>query len=410
MKILMLTPWLPHPPNWGFAKRVFHTIEVLARRHEVTLLSYSEGHDAASIKVLQGLCHAVHTVVPTPPPFGKRVAQLASLASRTSFQRRMTVSAPMQQALDRLLKETAYDVVHLQSSQMAGFRFAPGSVVVLDEHNIEYELYYRMYQGEGSLFRRYFSWLEYHRFKREEIASWQSVAGCATTSEREARIINGIAPDLPTVVVPNAVDTEYFSPSSAPVDPHAIVFTGLMKYRPNVDGAAFFVKDILPRIVAVEPRATFYIVGADPPPQVLQLASPNVIVTGSVPDVRPFVERAAVFVVPLRMGSGTRLKVLEGLAMGKPMVSTALGCEGIELTHGEHLLIADDAQPFADAVLEVMQSPARAQHLSKEGRALVLRQYRWDTAVEALETLYARVTASRRADGDLAHMAPAPTV
>ena len=140
--------------------------------------------------------------------------------------------------------------------------------------------------------------------------------------------------------------------------------TGLMKYRPNVDGATFFVREILPRIVQVRPGATFYVVGGEPAPEVLRLAGPNVVVTGGVDDVRPYVHKAAVFVVPLRVGSGTRLKVLEGLSMGKPMVSTALGCEGIDVVAGEHLLVADQAAPFADAVLALMDDPARSRQLA----------------------------------------------
>ena len=171
--------------------------------------------------------------------------------------------------------------------------------------------------------------------------------------------------------------------------------TGLMKYRPNVDGATFFVREILPRILRVRPAAIFYVVGGEPAPEVLRLAGPNVVVTGGVDDVRPYVHKAAVFVVPLRVGSGTRLKVLEGLSMGKPMVSTALGCEGIDVTDGEHLLVADQAAPFADAVLALMDDPARSRRLAEGGRALMLAQYRWETAGAALEAFYDRLVAAR---------------
>jgi glycosyltransferase involved in cell wall biosynthesis len=208
------------------------------------------------------------------------------------------------------------------------------------------------------------------------------------TSQREVEILHALSPATPATVVPNAVDTDFFTPAAAPVDPDAIVFTGLMKYRPNVDAAIFFVRDILPRILAKRPTAVFYLVGGEAPPAVTRLASAHVVVTGSVDDVRPYVHRAAVFAVPLRMGSGTRLKVLEGLSMGKPMVSTSLGCEGIDLAHGKHLLIANEAETFADAVVELMANPEMAGRLGVEGRDLMLRRYRWETATEELEGFY----------------------
>ena len=391
MRILIVSPFLPHPPNWGFAKRVYHLLEVLSRSHSVSLLTYADDRDAESVQALRAFCAEVHTVPTRPLRFGKRFAQLLSVVSTVSFQRRVTDNPEMQQKLDELTRGEPYDIIQVESSQMAGFRFDRRSVVVLDEHNIEYELYYRMYQSERSAARRLFSWLEYYKFRREEIASWQTVSGCVMSSRRELEILQALCPGTPATVVPNAVDTDFFMPAAVPVDPDAIVFTGLMSYRPNVDAAIFFVRDIMPRILAKRHSAVFYIVGGDAPPEVARLASPNVVVTGSVDDVRPYVHQAAVFVVPLRMGSGTRLKVLEGLSMGKPMVSTSLGCEGIDVVQGEHLLIADEANTFADAVLDLMTQPEMAGRLGVEGRRLMLRRYRWETATEELEEFYGRL-------------------
>ncbi len=399
MKILLISPWLPYPLNWGFAKRVFHVLDVLGRRHDVTLVAFSHGDDDADVKVLEAHCAAVHTVPAPTFALGKRVAQLTSLLSPKSFQRRLIHSPLMQQKLDELTAGEPFDIIHLETSQMECYRFDPRSVLVLDEHNIEYELYYRMYQSEGTAIRRWFNWLEYYKFKREETASWRASHGCVLTSQREASLLGEIVPAVPTAVVPNAVDTDYFAPSSIAVEPDTIVLTGLMKYRPNVDGALFFVNEIFPRILRQRPGATFYIVGGEAPPEVTRLAAQNVIVTGSVEDVRPYVHKAAVFAVPLRMGSGTRLKVLEGLSMGKPMVSTALGCEGIELVHGQHLLIADGAEAFAAAVLDLLSRPDLAQRLSDEGRALMLRQYRWEHAVDALEAFYRQLLPAANGTG-----------
>ena len=178
MNILLLCPWFPYPANWGFAKRVYHILEVLARRHTITLLTYTDGDDAAQLEALRKLC-TVHTVPRPALPFGKRLGQLASLPSPVSFQRRLMYAPAMQVALDTLSRGTPFDVIHVSTSQMACFRFDPRSTLVLDEHNVEYELYYRVAQAEGSLPRRVFNWLEYAKFKREEIA-----AGAPSTAAR----------------------------------------------------------------------------------------------------------------------------------------------------------------------------------------------------------------------------------
>jgi glycosyltransferase involved in cell wall biosynthesis len=204
-------------------------------------------------------------------------------------------------------------------------------------------------------------------------------------------------PGLLTEVVANAVDVDYFRDADQPIDLCAIVMTGLMHYRPNIDGALYFLREIFPHILASRPEMVFYIVGAGASEELKRHAGPNVVVTDTVPDVRPYVRKAAVFVVPLRMGGGTRLKVLEGLAMEKAVVSTSLGSEGIDVTDGEQLLIVDDPRPFADAVLALLNDRARARTLGRRGREFVERQYKWEAVVNRLENFYSRLLAERPA-------------
>src|SRR5262249_35698629 len=251
-------------------------------------------------------------------------------------------SAAMQQTLTDLCTRQPYDIVQVESSQFAGFHFDRRSALVLDEHDIVYELLDRIRSHERSPIRSWYNGFEFRKFQRAEIRTWQSVSACVTPSNREAEIIRGLAPATPTCVAPNGVDVEYFAPSRTPIDANAIVMTGYMRTRPNIDGAVYFIEHILPRVLAVRPDAVVYVGGAGAPRVRRRLAGPHVVIPGAVPDVRPYVERAAVFVVPLRMGGGTRLKVLEGLSMLKPMVSTSVGCEGIDVTHREHLLIGDE--------------------------------------------------------------------
>jgi polysaccharide biosynthesis protein PslH len=398
MRILIVSPVVPYPPSWGFATRVFQIVRLLARRHAVTVVAYGDTADTESVARLTEHGARVH-VVPRATGIGvKRRAQIASLFSTRSYQWRGMYSAAMQRTLDEVMSREAFDIVQIESSQLAAFTYDRRPAFVVDEHNIEYELLYRMCQTERTVARRSYNWLEYQKFKREEIRTWRSASGCVTTSDREADIVRQLSGGTPVTTVPNAVDVEYFRPSPASSDAHAVAMTGLMKYRPNVDGAQFFAGEILPRVHARNPDVDFYAVGGDPSAEVQELARSHVIVTGSVPDVRPYLDKAGAVVVPLRMGSGTRLKVLEGLSMAKPMVSTSVGCEGIEVVDGEHLLIRDDAQGFADAVVELLGNPERASRLGRQGRQLVLAKYRWETVVDHLEAFLEKIraTASRR--------------
>jgi sugar transferase (PEP-CTERM/EpsH1 system associated) len=389
MRILILSPVLPYPPTWGFVTRVYHFVRLLARKHDVTLVSYADGTaDGEHLARLKAVCGDVHTVPAPISKDSKRLHQLKSLFSPVSYQWRSHRSDAMQRTLTEITGRHRFDVIQIESSQMGCFELDRRAALVLDEHNIEYELLYRTFKTEASPVRRAYNWIEFRKFKREEISAWQRSTGTVTTSAREAEMIREMVPGKPTKSVPNAVDVEYFSPSAEPEDPDAIVLTGLMKYRPNVDAAVYFVRDVLPRIVAARPNLVFYVVGGEPPDEVKQLAGRNVVVTGTVPDVRPYVRKAAVFVVPLRMGSGTRLKVLEGLSMAKAMVSTSLGCEGIDVEDQKHLLIADDPASFAASVLRLLDDAALAKRLTAAGRELVIRQYRWETVVDDLETFY----------------------
>ena len=274
---------------------------------------------------------------------------------------------------------------------MAGFDYGSSALVVLDEHNIEYELLYRMFRTEKSLTRRLYNGMEYLKFRHEEQQSWKQAGGCILTSEREEKILKAHLPNKPTITAPNGVDIDYFSPTTVPTKPNEIVFSGLMNYRPNIDGAQYLVREILPLLLAQHPDIHLTLVGMGAGDEIYELADPHVTVTGEVPDVRPYITQAAVVLVPLRMGSGTRLKVLEGLSMEKGIVSTSLGCEGIAVADGKHLLIADTPEAFAGAVTRLMRDPDLSSSLGKQGRTLVKEHYSWIPIIQEMEAFYDRM-------------------
>jgi glycosyltransferase involved in cell wall biosynthesis len=192
-------------------------------------------------------------------------------------------------------------------------------------------------------------------------------------------------------VVANGVDLEYFTPWTGDIEPRTVVFNATLDYRPNVDAVTHLVEDVWPLVLAQCPSARLAIVGNAPERAAQRLRRPTVDVVGRVPDVRPHLGRAQVVAVPVRIGGGTRLKVVEALSMAKPMVSTSLGCEGLALADGRHLLIADDAETFAARVLQLFEDPALGQRLGRAGRTAAEENYSWELAGDRLEALYRRI-------------------
>lgn len=406
LRILIITPSLPYPPIWGFGTRVYQLLRHLTQRHQVTVLTYGSAADAYRVTPLEELGVRVVTVPQGHPEAGSvRRAQLGALLSPVSYQTWQLRTNAIQRACDRLLAEQSFDIIQVESSPMLSLHLRSRAPLLLDEHNIEYELLERTFREERSPARKLYNWIEYRKLRREEHRSWRRADACLFTSPREREIFQALLPAKRAIVVPNGVDVDYFRPTETTQLPCTIVFTGLMRYRPNADAVISFVREILPRIRRVRPEAVFTIVGSGVPPEVARLAGPNVIVTGTVEDVRPYVARSAVFVVPLRMGSGTRLKVLEGLAMGKAMVSTKLGCEGIAVRDGEHLLIADEPADFARAVLRLFDARNEAAELRAHGRALIEREYSWRSIYGHLELFYEGLIREPERNADVAAVA-----
>ncbi len=233
-----------------------------------------------------------------------------------------------------------------------------------------------------------FNRIEYQRFRRFEQRAWRKVDGCIVTSGREVAIVRASAPEVPIEVVPNGVDLAYFAPAAEPPKPYTLVFNGVLDYRPNLDAALFLAQEIWPLVVARCPEARLSIVGRNAGVDLRDLRRPGIELIGEVPDIRPYIQGAAAVVVPIRMGGGTRLKVVEALSMGKAIVSTSLGCEGISVRDGEHLLVADDAKAFAARIVDVLESPDLGAALGRAGRRLAEREYSWELSADQIDALY----------------------
>lgn len=395
MKLLFLAPYLPSPPQSGAPRRVHGLISELSRRHDVSLLAFTvPGEDAdAAIRATKEYCAEVVTVENDHLDRAlsgkmKRGMQMRSLFGKKSFERLAYFEPRFQRELDRLVVRGGFDVIMTEHSQMACYRLPRTARLVLDEHNIEYDILCRTTTAERLSVRKLYSWVNYLKLRREERAAWQQFDGVTLTSERDEMVLRRDAPGTRTAVIPNGVDTEYFVPSEALVDPDTILFFGAINYYPNTEGLLFFLDEVFPTVKRQRPRAKLMIVGQLPPPAIVARAAEDVNVAGLVDDVRPYLERAAVVIAPLRIGGGTRLKIVEAMAMGKTIVATRLGAEGLEVKGGEDILLGDTAADFASQVMRALGDEVLTVRLGKAARKRAEEQYSWKGAVDRLERFY----------------------
>ncbi|HKW78867.1 MAG TPA: glycosyltransferase family 4 protein, partial [Candidatus Limnocylindria bacterium] len=348
LRILVVSAYPPSRTSGGRV-RLRALMRELAERHDVSLLCYADGAERDAILAD---CASAELIASDRLAAGgrvKRAGQLRSLLSATTYERRVHLTAAFQAAIDRTLARERFDVVHVEGSQMAGFRYPPGTTVVLDEQNVEYDVLLRAAAVAGGLPRRLFTLVNAYKLRGEEQRAWRSVAACAVPSTRDEAIVRGAVPGALTAVVPNGVDLRFFEPRDHPRQARTILFLGQLGYYPNTDALRWFRSEIWPRVRGACPETRLIVVGPSAPPDIAEWSADGVHVAGAVPDVRPYLAAATAVVVPLRAGGGTRIKILEALAMRCPVVSTPLGAEGLDVTDGHDILLADGAPAFADA-------------------------------------------------------------
>jgi sugar transferase (PEP-CTERM/EpsH1 system associated) len=362
---------------------------MLARQHRVSLLASDDGVMPAvpqSLAPLEDFTARVR-IVPQIATSPKRVRQLLNALRGKSTYLSQHVTTGMQSVLNEMLAAEQYDAIVFECALASDYILPADLKIILDQHNIEYEILYRTYLHERLSLRKWYNWRESRLVKEAELRLCQRANALVMTSEREQVALRKLLPHNVIAVVPNGVDIDYFNATTAvQAQEHSIIFTGSMEYYPNIEAVLFFARTCWPRIRAALPQATWQIVGKNPRPDVQKLAKlPGVSVTGSVADMRPYFSRAAVSIVPLLVGGGTRLKILEAMAMRTAVVSTSLGCEGLAVEPGRHLLVADSPEAFAHSVIELLTQAEKRQSLQAAGRALVEAEYSWEQCGDRLQ-------------------------
>lgn len=396
LNILFLTSYLPAAPDRGSAIRSHHFLRGLAARgHRVRLLSFVTDAEQPRLAALRGVCAEV-TAVPLGD-FAER-RSWRDLLSPYPYQLLAFRDAAFRDALVRLQREDPPDLVQIDLLRMAPYRDAVPGRCVLDTHNVE-SVRARRTREATPFARRRHRWIS--RIEERKVARWERDLSprfdrVITVSEGDAGALRALVPAARVTAVPMGVDLDYFR--CAPDDPSGrrIVFAGSLFYGSNADAVRFFVDRVLPGVLRDVPDARFTAVGHEPPHDIAAMPArlPQVAVTGSVPDVRPYLEGAAVVVCPLRSGGGVKSKVLEGMAVGRPVVTTSVGAEGIEgARDGEHWIVRDDPDAFAREVAALLRDPARRAAIGAAARRLVEGRYGWGRSLDVLESVYRDVMA-----------------
>jgi sugar transferase (PEP-CTERM/EpsH1 system associated) len=391
MKILFTCHRFPYPPRSGANVRAFHIVRHLsASGHEVTVASLArssrEAEEGRGIAL--GCKHYEMARVLNPVQVARMIWRLpTSTPSTMGF----FYSPVLAQRVRRLLARERFDLIFVYCSSMAQYvadvRGIPKVLDFVDMDSQKWLEYARYKAFPLSLGYR----LEGKKLEREE----RRLAGlfdlCTVTTRAEWETLESYRTGVATDWFPNGVDGDYFAPTGVPHDPYTICFVGRMDYYPNQECMFDFCANALPRILARRPEARLLIVGADPSRAVKNLGDlPGVTVTGSVPDVRPYLRRAALVVAPLNIARGTQNKILEAMAAGVPVVASRLAAGGVDAVLNDHFMVASTPEEYAQAVLRILDDPAKRKQLSAAGRERMLSHHAWDRSMQRLDGIIER--------------------
>ena len=395
--VLLFTQVLPYPPDSGPKIKTYNVIKYLSQRHRVTLASFVRGDQLEHARRLEHYCQAVHTVQMERNVARDGLAMVRSLLTGQPWMMVRDDRQAMRALVDRLAAEQHFDVAHADQLNMGQYaERVTGAFKVMDAHNALWLLYQRLWATMSPGPRKWLLGRDWRLLKSYEGRLAREFDALLAVSQEDKAALQEAAGQpvdvAPLTVIPIAIDTDEIQVVEREAEPGHILHIGTMYWPPNIDAVNWFVREIYPLIRQQRPDVQFDVVGSRPPADLLALndTGQGINVTGYVEDPTPYQQRAAVMIVPLLAGGGMRVKILQSLAEGIPIVSTTLGCEGIGVTDGEDILIADEPGDFAAAVLRVLNDRALAQRLSHNGRRLAETRYDYRRACVALDEVYDR--------------------
>lgn len=399
MKVLLLTQVLPYPPDSGPKVKTWNVLKYLAQHHAVTLASFVRGDQSDEARHLAQYCQAVHTVPMTRGAVRDAWYMTRSLLTSQPFLMVRDDRVAMRRLIDRLVAEEHFDVAHADQLNMAQYAArVSGAFKVFDAHNALWLLYKRLWETMSPGLRKWLLGRDWHLLKEYEgRVCCQFDAVLAVSHEDKAALQEAAGHPVDITVIPIAIDTDEVTVVKRDAEPRHVLHIGTMYWPPNIDGVLWFIHEVWPLIRERRSDVQFDVVGSRPPRALVALGGneTGINVTGYVPDPRPYLQRAALMVVPLRAGGGMRVKILNAWAQGIPIVSTPLGCEGIVATPGGDILVGDTPREFAAAVLRLLDDDDLAKQIADRGRQKVVEKYDYRMACCPLDSVYARANHAR---------------
>ena len=391
MNVLIVDEEIPWPLNTGKKIRTYNLVKRLQEKHSITFLCYGNSENR-----LPDCPNVTLATLPSPILEQKGLRFKWSLFANIFSPRPYIVdrhhSKKMTDQVNDLVNNHHFDLVHCEwTPYTANIRYIIGKLpAILSAHNVEAQIWERYFRTETNPIKKLYIYLQWRKLASYEAAAGKLYSVVTTVSEPDRKIFSEEYSCNNTIVVPNGVDECFFAPVQMDVKPCSMVFTGSMDWRPNQDGVRYFIKEVFPLIRQQIPEASFTIVGRKPPQWLINLAEQvhGVTITGTVDDVRPYIADSALYIVPLRVGGGSRLKILEAFSMGKVVLSTTVGAEGLSVENGKHILLRDGPREMADAACAVLSSPNEYKIYGKSGRQLIEQQYTWDAIAKVMAKVW----------------------
>lgn len=403
MKVLIVSPYMPHPLS-GHATGVFMygLLEHLTRRHEVTLVSFCDQQELALVEDLERLSLEVHAI-PREKGLQKNILRTLYLASIRFFQFFYSIllwqpyyvgkyrHARLARLIERLTQETAFDIVQIEFAYMGQYvKHIRSGKTVLHEHDVAYRPAFRRYKKTESAIKKAIMLAEWCRWAYYEPKIARRFNHILCVTDRDRKLLEWLTGTRHISYLPRAVAVPDSPPPYESREPESILFVGSFSHHPNVDAAIWLGEEIFPLVVRQYPRATFYVVGPNPPPALQKIADtqPGIKILGFVDDVVPFLQRCSVFVAPLRYGGGVKVKILHAMAQGIPVVSTKVGIEGIDGIEPHSVPVAESAKPLAGHICALFKDRAHAAVVGRKGWETMQRRYSWEHTIGRLEDIY----------------------
>lgn len=387
MKIIAIDEWLPWPLENGKKIRTNNLMRRLARRHEIFYIAFGKPlNDEENIRALERQGIRVIIVEDTRTKkwtFKFYLQVISNMFSDEPFSSKYHIKNNFIKVLLKTVEIEKPDLVHCEWTNLAPFlKFISGLPIVISAHNIESNIWKRLAENSASQLVKLVANQQARKIESLEREWYAKADLCIAVSELDKNVIEGYGGKA--CVVENGVDIEYYDLEMGSEEKNQLSYVASFDTFANQDAAIFFVKEIFPLIKKKHPDVRFYLIGKDPPRKVrcLQDEDPHVYVTGTVPDVREYIMRSKICVVPLRIGGGSRLKILEAMALKKPIVSTTIGAEGLKIKNGENIVVADKPEEFADCVCDLLRNPSKCKNLGNGGWQLVKSNYNWEALVE----------------------------